>query len=485
MKYAFLVLYIVLLVVVSFVASKKVKNLDDFHLGGRSIGPWLSAFAYGTAYFSAVIFIGYAGKLGWNFGLAATWIGIGNAFIGSYLAWRILGPGTRRMTQRLNVGTMPELFAARYGSKGLKIVTAAVIFIFLTPYSASVYQGLAYLFEGAFNIPFEYCMIGMAVLTAVYLLAGGYFATVLTDLVQGIFMIVGVVAMIFCLLNSFGGGAEAISKLAAIAPQNVTILGPDPLNLFWLFMLTSLGVWGLPQMVHKFYAIRSDKAIKTGAIVSTAFAVIVGCAAYFAGAFGRVAFTEVPIDPATMAANYDMIMPQMLMNTMPELVLGLIVVLVLSASMSTLSSLVLASASTISIDLIRGVFFPQMSDKQTKRVMQVFCLLFIAISVVIALGKNNAIVNMMAFSWGTVAGCCLGPYVFGVLWKGATRAGAWAGVIAGVGVSLVLAFILGPGQAPFSGCMAMFASLLAVPAVSLFTKKTPAQQLDAAFGTGE
>ena len=161
-------------------------------MAGRNVGPWLSAFAYGTTYFSAVIFIGYAGKLGWSFGMATVWIGIGNAVIGSYLAWKVLGNRTRAYTRRLEVSTMPEFFMARYNSRGLKILSAVVIFVFLTPYCASVYQGLAYLFESTLGIPFVWCMVGMAVLTALYLVLGGYMANVMSNFVQGICMVLGV-----------------------------------------------------------------------------------------------------------------------------------------------------------------------------------------------------------------------------------------------------------------------------------------------------
>lgn len=478
MKWIFLVVYIALIAVVSVFASKKCKNLEDFHLGGRNIGPWLSAFAYGTTYFSAVIFVGYAGKLGWGFGTAAVWIGIGNAFIGALIAWQMLGNRTRKVTKELGVSTMPEFFEKRYNCKWLKIATAVVIFIFLTPYSASVYQGLGYLFEKTFGIQYEVCMIVMAAVTLLYLILGGYMATVLTDFVQGLFMLVGVCAMMFFLFKNMGGVQSAFAQLEAIEPANVTLLGGDPLNLLWLVLLTSFGAWGLPQMVHKFYAIKDEKSVKSGAVISTAFSLIIGVCAYLAGAFGRVMLSnQIPVDAATGAANFDMIIPEMLFSSMPEVVLGLIVVLILSASMSTLASLVLVSSSSISIDLLKGTFFPKMKDKTTKNVMCLMCGVFVIASLLIALSKNSSIVELMSFSWGTVAGCILGPYVYGVCWKGVTKQGAIAGFCSGLAVSLILALALGSSRAPFTGVMAMAASAVVTPVVSLLTKpKTVALQ---------
>ena len=351
MKWVFLSLDLAAIVVIAVISSRKIKSLDDYHLGGRRMGPWLSAFAYGTTYFSAVIFVGYAGKLGWNFGTASTWIGIGNALIGSALAWMVLGNRTRVMTQRLNATTMPEFFEKRFESRPLKIAVALVIFVFLVPYSASVYQGLGYLFEATFGLPFELCMVILAAFTLIAVFLGGYLGSALTDVVQGVIMIVGIILMMFFLFGKMGGVCAALYQLASIDESLVSPLGADPKNLLWMVCLTSFGVWGLPQMVHKFYAIKDARSVRIGAVVSTAFALLIGGCAYFSGAFSRVVLGI--SDPAQVG-GVDMLVPEMLFASMPDWMLGLILVLVLSASMSTLQSLVMVSSSAISIDLVKG-----------------------------------------------------------------------------------------------------------------------------------
>lgn len=477
MQFVFLGIYALILVGISVISVRRVKSLDDFHLGGRNIGPWLTAMAYGTTYFSAVIFVGYAGKLGWNFGLAAAWIGIGNALIGTYLPWKLLAKKTRTLTRELNVTTMPEFFNRRYQSKSMKIVSALVIFIFLTPYCASVYQGLAYMFEQVFGLSFGWCMLIMAVLTTVYLICGGYFATALTDFVQGFVMLIGIVGMLFYFFKGQGGIMQAVAKLESFDPLRVTLLGAQPMDLLWMVLLTSLGVWGLPQMVHKFYAIRSESAIKQGTIISTVFSLIVGTVAYLMGAFGPAVLGAMPVDSASGLPNPDMVVPSMLIKLMPNAMLGLIVILLLSASMSTLASLVLVSSSAISMDLIRDTFLPKMSEKKTKLCMQVLFVIFVAISLWIAQNKTTSIVNLMGFSWGTVAGVCIGPFVWGVLWKKTNRTGAWVGIISALLITAVFAFLPGYGVArsPFIGVMAMLSSLILTPLVSLLTgrKETP------------
>lgn len=481
MKWVFLSLYLAAIVVIAVISSRKIKSLDDYHLGGRRMGPWLSAFAYGTTYFSAVIFVGYAGKLGWSFGTASTWIGIGNALIGSALAWMVLGNRTRVMTQRLNATTMPEFFEKRFESRPLKIAVALVIFVFLVPYSASVYQGLGYLFEATFGLPFELCMVILAAFTLIAVFLGGYLGSALTDVVQGVIMIVGIVLMMFFLFGKMGGVGAALDQLASIDESLVSPLGADPKNLLWMVCLTSFGVWGLPQMVHKFYAIKDGRSVKIGAAVSTVFALIIGGCAYFAGAFSRVVLGI--SDPAQVG-GVDMLVPEMLFASMPDWMLGLILVLVLSASMSTLQSLVMVSSSAISIDLVKGVFRPEMSDRAVKNLMRGLCAAFVVLSLVVALSQVAEIVTLMSMSWGTVAGCILGPYLFGVLTKRTNKIGAACGFGAGLLVSVVLTAALGTAQSPFIGCMAMLASVLVTPAASLLAPRQEEALLNRAFARG-
>jgi SSS family solute:Na+ symporter len=484
MKILILLVYIGLLLGVGIYSMRKVSNMNDFFLGSRGIGPWVSAFAYGTSYFSAVLFIGYAGKIGWGFGLSSLWIVFGNAFIGCFLAWKVLGKRTREITHRLNVMTMPEFLSRRYDSKAMKIVTAIIIFIFLVPYSASVYMGLSYLFEQIFQIPFALSMAIMAGITGVYLLLGGYRAVAITDFIQGIIMILGVILLIFFVLRSpqVGGLGEGIARLQAIDPQLIQPVGPPGLlPLISLVVLTSLGSWGLPQMVQKFYTIKNEKVIPVATVVSSVFALVVAFGAYFTGSFGRLFF---PGGMPTLKGvpNPDLIMPQIIGITLPQLVAVIIMLLVLSASMSTLASLVLVSSSTIVIDLGKEVF-PQISEKKSVIAMRILCLMFIALSLYIAL-KPTIILTLMALSWGTVSGTLLAPYLYGLYFKRTTRAGAWAGMIAGFTISIgaSIFFKMDAGLIPTIGSAAMVIPLFIVPLVSFFTAPLPEEHLNAVFG---
>lgn len=487
-KILILLVFFAVMIAIGLYCSKHATDVKGFVLGGRSVGPWLTAFAYGTSYFSAVVFVGYAGQFGWRFGIASTWIGLGNAIIGSLLAWVVLGRRTRIMTQHLDSSTMPEFFGKRFDSKSLKIGASVLIFIFLIPYTASLYNGLSRLFSMAFNVDFTICIIGMAVLTGIYVIAGGYMATAINDFIQGIIMIFGICAVIIAVLQSKGGFTEAMNSLAEVKDAQATSMngafasffGPDPLGLLGVVILTSLGTWGLPQMVQKFYAISSESAIHKGTIISTLFAVIVSGGCYFLGGFGRLFSDSINIE----AEGYDSIIPTML-SGLSDILIGLVVLLVLSASMSTLSSLVMASSSTLTLDFIKDIFVKDMSEKTQVKCIRALIVVFIAISVVIALiqykGAVTFIAQLMGISWGALAGAFLGPMIYGLYWKKTTKAACWTSFICGAGI--MTAVMVVPGIFPTfmqssinAGAFAMLVSLVIVPVVSMLTEK-PSEQL--------
>ena len=477
-KILILVIFFAVMILVGVNAKKKVNGVDDFVLGGRKIGPWMAAFSFGTSYFSAVIFVGYAGQFGWKFGIASTWIGLGNVLIGSMLAWVILGRRTRVMTNHLSSSTMPDFFGKRYDSKAIKIAASAIAFVFLIPYTASVYNGLSKLFALAFDIPYAAVVIGMAVLTGVYVILGGYMASSMNDFIQGMIMLIGIIAVIASVLAGQGGFTEAIKSLANVQSAETveqpgvfaSFFGPDPFGLLSVVVLTSLGTWGLPQMVQKFYAIKDEKAIKTGTIVSTFFAIVIGGGSYFMGGFGRLfgAAEDFTVD-GKMA--YDGIVPAMLQNSLSDILIGVVVVLVLSASMSTLSALVLTSSSTLTLDLLKGNIIKDMNQKKQLLIMRIMIVFFVAVSVIIALDPPTAIAQLMGISWGALAGSFLAPFLYGLYWKKVTRPAVWVSFLSGVGITVASLFIdsLSPIVA---GAAAMIAGLIIVPIVSAVTKNS-------------
>ncbi len=496
-KIIMLILFFSVMLAVGFYCRKHSTDVSGFVLGGRSVGPWITAFAYGTSYFSAVIFVGYAGQFGWKYGVSATWVGIGNALIGSLLAWVVLGRRTRIMTQHLNSATMPQFFEARFGSKALKIAASVITFIFLIPYTASLYNGLSRLFAMAFAIDYSICVIVMAVLTAVYVIAGGYMATAINDFIQGIIMLFGIVAVIGAVLSSQGGFLAALEGMGKVVDESVSTVpgvfnsffGPDPLNLLGVVILTSLGTWGLPQMVQKFYSIKSEKNIATGTVVSTVFAFIVAGGCYFLGGFGRLFSANIDI-----AANgFDSIIPTML-SGLPDILIAIVVILVLSASMSTLSSLVLTSSSTLTLDLLKGHVVKDMDEKKQLSIMRWLIIVFVLISVVIAIiqYKSNVtfIAQLMGVSWGALAGAFLAPFLYGLYWKKTTKAACTVNFLFST-IVMLANMLVRPSfpallQSPINaGAFCMLAGLVIVPVISLLTPKPDKDVVEGAFACYE
>lgn len=501
---AIVVAYVLVMLGVGFWCMKKTKSVGDFFLGGRTLGPWMSAFAFGTTYFSAVLFIGYAGKLGWGFGIHTMWIVLGNTVIGTLLAWKLLAGRTRDMTVRLNALTMPEFLRARYGSKAMQIIAALVVFVFLVPYSASVYMGLSYLFEKALGLPYNSALIFLAVITGVYLVMGGYFAVAVSDFIRGIVEFFGVLLMVFMLANMKGGFAATWTALldhkhmpglfppalppGAIAPPPA----PGPHFEGWiilasLVLITSFGPWALPQMVQKFYSIRSKADVSRAMLIAGIFALFMSFGAYYSGALTHLFFTNPKvdfapiIDAATQKPNLDLLMPHFITTYVPHWLVLVILLLVFSASMSSLSSLVLVSSSAIAIDIYGAFVNREANQKQTMALMRILCGVFVGLSLWIAMSKVDVIVNLMVMSWGAISGAFLAPYIYGLFWRRTTPVAALIGMLSGIITALALFALWGKANVPVAGAVSMIVPMLVVPIVSVLTPPPPQALVDRAF----
>ncbi|MDO5554860.1 MAG: sodium:solute symporter family protein [Planctomycetia bacterium] len=497
------ILFFVMLLVIAAWGMGKTKNIDDFFLGGKTLGPWILAISYGTAYFSAVVFIGFAGRYGWQCGMKSLLVGVFNALVGGLLAWLVLGYRTRTMTQRLGAMTMPEFFSKRFDTNGLKIITACIAFLFLIPYSASVFAGLGYLFEKVFQIDMNVAITLITIITGIYVVCGGYKAAARIDFIQGLIMFVGAVLMTLFVIRYFGG-SEALSETVAryterldgqtLLPAGQDAIRPIPNLVFWsVVFMTSLAPWGLPQMVHKYYAIKDPADIWRGSIIALVFAGVIGCAAYLTGAMTHLLPQEVlleAVDKSGQALDMNKLVPLMLVLALPKWLLALILILVLSASMSTLSSLVLVSSSAVGIDLYKGYAARGRSDRHYLWAMRILSALFILISYLIALFNPAWIVPLMSLSWGAVAGSFLSPYLFGLYCRSTTKlgvyAGMWTGLLTANGIYWFLFFRYGSSTAgaysPVAASVAIVLPFLVVPLVSCVTPPVRQETIARAFG---
>ena len=453
-------------------ARKGSGGVESFTVGGRNAGGWLSAFSYGTAYFSAVMFIGYSGGSGWDFGLWGVLVGIGNALIGSLLAWLVLAKRTRRVTRKLSISSMPQFFEKRFGSRRMKLFSCIVIFVFLLPYSASVYKGLTSVCSVLLDLDEQVCMVMIALASAIVLVLGGYMATLKADFVQGFIMIFGICALLVLVVAGpkVVGLTQGIQRMADYmqAHEMAPLSTSAAVSLVSTILMTSLGTWGLPQMIHKYYGIRDDREVRRGTVVSTLFALLISGGGYFIGSLSHLFFGETMPE-----GGKDYLVPLMLNQAaLPNILLGVVLVLLISASVSTLSSITLTACSTASMDLVKEAIAPKMKESSLSALTRGLCLLFVVGSYLIA-NYPTPILEMMSYSWGILSGSFLAPYLLSLYWKGINRAGAWAGMAGGFLIAFLPAALSGftTPNGPLYACIAMAASCLLCWAVSLIAKR--------------
>jgi len=464
--------YAIVIISIGIIGLKKTRSFSDFFLGGGKIGPWMTAFTYATAYFSAVLFIGFAGKIGWGFGYSGLWIAVGNAFIGVLTVWWLLGNKIKNMSLEYKVHTMAEFFEKRYNSQFLKLFAAVSIFIFFIPYSSAVFMGLSYLFKSNFNIDYTLALVIMGSFTAIYQVLGGYKSMAMVDVLFGMIMIVGVFILMWFTIDRGGGLTAMTTNLSSIDPKLTKLVGPPGFwKLFCLIFLTSVAPLAMPQLVQKFYAIKDKRAIKIGMIASTCFAIIIGGVAYFTGAISRLFLSPEKTPDAFNNGKpvFDALMPELLANIIPDSLSVLMLLLILSASMSTLAALVLISSSSVVKDIYAGFIGKNAPDKRLTLLMRFLSAFFILLSIILAYVKPATIVAILAVSWGAIGSVFLGPFLWGLFSKRVNKIGAISSSVLGLTVCIVL-YITG-SSSPEAGTIGMMVSLTVNPIVSFFTRK--------------
>ncbi len=477
--------YVVFILAVGVLSSRKSKTITDFTVGGRNAGAWLSAFSYGTAYFSAVMFIGYAGGTGWKYGLWGILPGIGNAIIGSLLAWLVLAGRTRDLTRKHKIKSMPQFFDKRFASGKMKTFCTAVIFIFLIPYSASVYKGLTSVCSVLLGVDERVCMVVIAIASALIVILGGYGATLKADFVQGLIMLIGVVLLIFAVMRSdtVGGFGQGLSAIAQ-KTEELGLNGASHVGLWATVLMTSFGTWGLPQMIHKYYGIKDEHEVKRGTVISTFFAIIVAGGGYFIGSLSRLFFSDLSEIPGAGAGKTDFLIPNMLaMSGISDILIGVILVLLIAASVSTLSSITITASSTFTMDFLKTKVMKDMSPEKSAKVTKLMCAAFVVASYAIA-NSDTPILDMMSYSWGIISGSFLAPYMISLYWKKINVYGAWSGMLGGFITALppvvckllslnlsIPYFGLVQDMGPHFACLAMVISFILCLAVSAATAK--------------
>ena len=467
-----LALYMALLLGIGIIASRRMRNSEDFFLGGRSVGPWVTSLSFVAAYFSSVVIIG-GGAFGYQFGMSTLWIGASNVLIGVALVWMVLGRRIRLFTERLGTMTVPGFLAERFKAKEARVLAALVISLFLIIYNVSILKGMGSAFEGLMEIPYIWGVLISGIIIILYVSLGGYLAVVWTGFFQAWVMGLGLILLTFAALKAVGGLTAANVALKAMSPGLVNTPGEwGWAGLISYGMIVSFGVWGMPQLMVRFYSIKSVSVLRVGTVVAT----IGGSMAvlpYLNGAIARVLHPEL--------ANADLAIPTLTKAVLSPWGGAIFLAGVIAAGMSTFASVLIITSGAVVRDVVQKGLGRKISERQVIRYSRLVSALVGVISLAIALRPPALVLVLTAFSWAAIASTCLWPMLFGLYWKRATR---W-GVLASMGGGLASALIwigIGSPYGIHGFIPGILVSLVAMVVVSLFTERLPDDHLAQVWG---
>lgn len=479
-----IVIYLAAMVAIGAVYSKKNKNTDDFYLGGRKLGPLVTAMSAEASDMSSYLLMGLPG-LAVVYGIAeASWTAIGLA-VGTYVNWLLVAKRIRLYSHKINAVTIPEFFAKRFhdNAKVLSLIAALIIIIFFVPYTASGFSACGKLFSSLFGVDYQIAMIISAVVIVLYTTLGGFSAASTTDLIQSIVMTVALFVVV-----GFGvsqaGGVHAVLENASQLPAYFSLTstgdgagGTTPYGGLTIVstLAWGLGYFGMPHILLRFMAIEDSKKLKTSRRIASVWVVISMAVAIFIGTVG-VGMIGAGVLDGGFDGERVIIEISKLLSTygiFPALVAGVILSGILAATMSTADSQLLAASSSASQDIFISFFKVKLSQKKAMLIARASVVLISVIGVIIALDENSSIFRVVSFAWAGF-GAAFGPLVlFSLFWKRTNKAGAVAGMVTGGAMVFIWKYViakLSPVLNIYELLPAFILSSLAIVAVSLLTK---------------
>ena len=477
-------LYLIMMLVIGFVCSKKNNSVGDFYLGGRKLGPIVTAMSAEASDMSSWLLMGLPG-LAYASGICDPgWTAFGLA-IGTYFSWLVVARRLRNYTEHSGSITIPDFFSIRWKEKKKVLlgVSAAIIIIFFVPYTGSGFSACGKLFNSLFGIDYHLAMIISAIVIVAYTCLGGFLAASTTDLIQSIVMTTALVIAVF-LGISYAGGWDNVVNTATSLPGYISVSQTfDPTtgqaNDYGLLTIFSNAAWGLgylgmPHFLLRFMAIRDSREIKTSRRIASVWVVIAMTVAILIGVVGLGITAngelEKLADPETIMIALANLMGNK--HVLLAIVGGVILSGILACTMSTADSQLLAASSSASENLIRGTFGIKISDKAAMIIARVALVIIAIVGVIIAWDPNSSVFQIVSFAWAGF-GASFGPIVVAALfWKRSNKYGAVAGLIAGGAMVFIWKFLI----APIGGAFAIYellpafiVSLIAIVVVSLLT----------------
>ncbi|MFK7772469.1 MAG: sodium/proline symporter [Saprospiraceae bacterium] len=460
-QYIILILYFLVLFAIGYFASKKINNIDDYYVGGKKMGYWVVAFSSRATGESAWLLLGLTG-MGAMAGISAFWVVIGEV-IGVAAAWFLMAKPFKKMTDEYKSITIPDYLVSRFKSKThtLRKIAATVLSVFVIIYVSAQIDATGSAFESFLDWNYYTGAIVGFLLVLSYIFSGGFVAVAWSDLFQGLLMLFGLLLLptVAWLLITDPPLFEGIQ---AIDPGLMNIWGAGGLttvNIFAIlgFMMIGLGFMGSPQLFVRFMSIKDEDEINKGRWVAIAFTILTDSAAVMVGIIGRYYFNEAGTDiEATLGNSAQDVLPMLVSEVMPTVLVGLYVAVVLSAIMSTIDSLLVVASSAITRDVYQQILHPDADDKTltslSRKVTVVMAFLALGLSLLVSvLSPDRTIFWFVMFGWSGIAATFCPVMILSMFWKGYTEKGAIASMLTGF-LSVPL-FKFGATQLPDVGIL--------------------------------
>lgn len=471
-----LIAYMALMLLIGLWAARRVKSSEDWFVGGREMGPWITALAHGSSSVGGGMYI--AGpQYGWEAGASSLWAAPGDVF-GPLLNFGIIARRMRRYTEKTKSLTIPDFFGHRYYSQGVKLLSVIIMLVAMVISLIVEYLAIGVLLSCITGWSFEVSMLVGCVVVLIYTGAGGYLAVAYTDFVQSILMLIGLAVLIPVCISAAGGFSGITQSLYAINPGLPTLWGEDfylkgaPLMIAGIALVYFVGYMGQPHLVIKTVAIKDEKSIRLVPLIGGIFGFFLSFGVYILGMAGRVIFPDASVLPGGSA---EYIMPVLALTKLSPIMAGFLLACAFSAIMSTASALLLVIGSGAGSDLYHGFINPKASEKQVMRVTQVSTYALGLISAVLCFAPifQVGIYQVTWIAWSVLSPAFIPLIIGGLYWKRGTKEGAYASLIVGSVTGFAWYYLLQESTNIHTFFAAIVLATVAYVVVSLMTKEPP------------
>ena len=471
-----LIAYMALMLLIGLWAAKRVKSSEDWFVGGREMGPWITALAHGSSSVGGGMYI--AGpQYGWEAGASSLWAAPGDVF-GPLLNFGIIARRMRRYTEKTKSLTIPDFFGHRYYSQGVKLLSVIIMLVAMVISLIVEYLAIGVLLSCITGWSFEMSMLVGCVVVLIYTGAGGYLAVAYTDFVQSILMLIGLAVLIPVCISAAGGFSGITQSLYAINPGLPTLWGEDfylkgaPMMIAGIALVYFVGYMGQPHLVIKTVAIKDEKSIRLVPLIGGIFGFFLSFGVYILGMAGRVIFPDASALPGGSA---EYIMPVLALTKLSPIMAGFLLACAFSAIMSTASALLLVIGSGAGSDLYHGFINPKASEKQVMRVTQVSTYVLGLVSAVLCFAPifQVGIYQVTWIAWSVLSPAFIPLIIGGLYWKRGTKEGAYASLIVGSVTGFAWYYLLQESTNIHTFFAAIVLATVAYVVVSLLTKEPP------------